>query len=820
MVQFTTVSGLWVDFRYSLKRLLRSPSFAAFAVISLALAIGANSAVFSVIDALFFRALPVPYPAELVQISSIDSAHPEAPAPLLLSTFQEIHKRRQFFAGVFAWDEGPLRTIEAKGVRYPGGVVEVSGEFFGTLGIKPVLGRLITPDDVSVNGPAAHVAVLDYRCWRNRFGADPRVIGQLLRVNGIPLVIIGVTPESFSGINVDLASDALVPIGFEGATPMRTFNVGARMGPHITREQGAVYLESIWPSVLEASIPPKLQGPRRASFLDSRLRLDSLEAGTSEMRSDLKTPLTRLAALGALVLIVAWINLGALVSARVMAARHELGIRSALGGSISSLIRLVLIETLLISLSGAALALAAVSWTGNFLLHNLLTWQPYLPLALNPRRGFHVTIFAIAITVATGIICASVPVLDMLAITPMVMLRGQSQDLTRHGMLYQKVLTVSHLALSLVLTISATLFAKSLLNINNINPGFDRKHVLTMELFPEIGRTTIPNPSVYYHGIIDGLCRIPTVLSASYAQPRPLDGVDLKEPVARTNSPNSTTLTVHSVISPGLFRTMRMQILEGRDFDWSDDAGKPPLAIISDSLARNLFPGTSPIGQRVTIGEAPRFRDLEIVGVTNSASLWRLQSYRPEAIYTALLQSPNITEPQLQIRTSGDPMGVASQAKRFLESLGYHTVIRFQTLDSQTERALSNERLISTVAFFSAVLTILLALAGLYGFISYLVTKRVPEIGIRLALGASRQQIVTQFLKEALVLASWGILIGVPTAIGTMQTASSVLFGISPTSPKEILLSAAFVGITALGAAYLPARRASLLDPIVALRNE
>jgi putative ABC transport system permease protein len=821
---------LWHDLKVAVRTLSKSPTSTFVAVLSIGLAIGATAAVFSIVNALFAREIRVKSPDALVALGAINPDRPETSNPLSLSTFEELRRRNQDFAAVFAWRDALLRNVEANGVKFPGNVNEVSGDYFSALGVEPFLGRLLTPQDVASIGVGVsnRVAVLDYRCWEQRFGRDPNVIGKTLLVDGTPLTIVGVTSREFLGLNIIAAPDATVPIGFdtgmiptEGA-PFASLNyfVAARLREGIPPEQAAARLMAIWPSILEASVPTTYQGPQRNQFLTSRVSVESLRTGTtagSNLRQQLRRPLTQLMGLSLLVVLVACVNLANLMLTRATARRHQLGLRASLGATTWTLVRSMAVEGTLVALAGVALGLVTAVWLSPLLLQMLLAAQSLKPLALDPRPDLRVIALGGAVALLVGIVSTLAPAWRVVRRDPTAAIIPNARIVGTRALL-QKILVCAQVALALVLTTAALLFGRSLYNLTSIDPGFRVEGVLQMRLFPLVKQQAIPNRTAYYHAVVDKLSSIPGVDGVSYSQPSPLTGQETLRPVFPSGSPNSAG-AVMSFVGPDFFRTMGMTVA-GREFEWRDDERAPRVAVISQTLASQLFPGSDPIGQHIDVSGSPYGKGLLVVGIVNNANLWRLQSRAPSAVFMALMQAPAYNMFSVQLHANANLSNLAPIADKAIQSFGYQYSFLTEPLKQQVKYVLRDERVISSVSVFLAVVTVLLASVGLYGLLSYAVAVRRSEIGIRMAIGAQRSDIAMMVLKEATLLVAIGVAVGVPMALIAIRLGANLIFGLKPYDPLTFGTAVAALAVVTFVAAYFPARRASRMDPLSTLRAD
>jgi putative ABC transport system permease protein len=803
---------------------MKTPVVTAVAIVSLALGIGANTAIFSILNALFLRSLPVRDPQQLVAISTISPDGHNGKDPLSLPMFQEIRQRQQVFSGMFAWSGGGMSNSEANGVKYAAGLDTVSGDYYSTLGIQPLLGRLITSNDVaSQTGSSARVAVLGYHCWQSRYNGDPELVGKTIRVDGIPLTIIGVTPKSFAGLIIDGAPEVTAPIGYSGREKFREpgwlwLEVIGRLKPRATLQQARAEMKVLWPAVQAVTVPQEYAGPQRNRFFARRIDAESAATGNSFMRERLAHPLTVLMGLVGLVLLIACVNLANLMLARVTGRTQELGIRTALGASSWRLIRQLLTESVALSAMGAVVGLVAAFWISHFLVNTM--WFGYVSLALDPTPDLRVLGFTVTTTVVTGVLFGLAPAWRASRTDPASALQRNQRTVRGGAGRFGKLLVSTQIALSLVLVIGATLFVGSLEKLYSVDRSFRRQGVLLMQLFSQPGREHIPNRTVYYHQLANSLSQLPTVEAVSYSHMGPVLNYEYKIPVSTVGSSGAPLQAVEDLVGPGFFHLIGMRLLAGREFDWHDDEHSPRVVIVSESLARRLFPGDRAVGRKIDDRGDPDRKGMEIVGVVNSASLWVVQSHEPMAIYFPLMQQPRFNPSMINIRTLGDPWAVAAQAQRTLESMGHHYALKTQTLEERTSMFLTNERVVAILATFFGGLALLLASVGLYGLMSYTVTRRTSEIGIRMALGAQRRDVLGLIVREVTWLALAGIAAGIPLALAASRLIAGMLYGLSPGDPVPIAFSTVIMLGVAILAGYLPARRASRIDPMTALRSE
>ena len=802
------------DVRYAVRLLLKTPAVTLVALLSLALGIGANTAIFGVINALLLRSLPVHEPQRLVKIAALDPDHPEQSGELSLAMLHEIQQHASAFSNVFAWLGGGMNNVEVNGVRYPGSIDTVSGDYFAGLGVRPVLGRVLGRDD-------KEVAVISYGCWQHRYGGDPEVVGKIIRVDDHPLTIVGVSPEDFGGLQIDAAMEATIPIGFNGrALKYREnlwYEVVARLKPGGSIDQARAQMRVLWPGILKTTAPESFQGAQRISFFKLRSDVQPDARGNSYLRGRLGKPLEILMALVGAVLLIACVNLANLLLARAATRQHEFAVRVALGAPRWQLIRMLLTEAMLLSVTGAMLGLLLARWTARYLLTTF--WTGYVSLSIDPAPDMRVLLFTTALAIVTGVLFGIAPAWRMSRPDPAGTLRQSPRTTAGYMGRFSSALVAAQVALSLILLLGATLFVRSLRNLETVDLGYRRDHMLVMQLFPQAGRGTIPKRTQYYHDLTTRLSGVPGVESVSYLHMGPGSRFEYVVP-ASSGLGGAVENAVAEWAGPGVFHTMGMQVLAGREFNWRDDEHAPPVAIISESLARVLFGNQNPIGRIIDAGAEPEHKGLTIVGVVNSASLWKFESREPLAVYLALMQESRYNQSSLVMRTISAPEATARPAERTLESMGHQYSLRTSTLEKRTAEILASERMIAMLASGFGMLALVLAAMGLYGILSYAVTRRTPEIGVRMALGAKPADVLGMIFGQVFRVVVIGIAVAIPVVLACGKLVAGMLFGVSVTDPVSFLAATSTLAAVAAIAGFVPARRASRVDPMVALRCE
>jgi predicted permease len=574
----------------------------------------------------------------------------------------------------------------------------------------------------------------------------------------------------------------------------------------------------LWPRILEATPPVGYGGEKLARFLARRVTLEPAATGVSSLRKRFSSSLWILLALVGAVLLVACLNLANLTLARSAARRHESGVRSALGASALDLIKEPLIEAFLLAVPGALLGLGVAYWASQELLQ--VAWTGIVATSLSTAPDWRVLAFTAGIALASGLLFAAAPAWSAAHTDPLEALRQQTRSVRGGSMALGKTLLVAQMALSLMLVAGALLFGQTLNRLYTIDVGYRRDHLLTMLLFPQPGHRATPSSAAYYRQLAESMQRLPGVASASFSNSAPANEYEFFSEVYP--SLNASPLqAVSDSVGPDFFRVAGMHVLAGREFNWRDDGHDPPKnVIVSQSLARKLFGDGDAVDQIIYLGPHARAVPVKIVGVVNSASLWKVESVQPMALYVPLDFGEAGSSPLMVIRTATDPRSIKTEAERVVRSLGNHYSLRTATVEERLDTFLSVQRLTAILAAFFGAVALLIASIGLYGLMSFFVNRRTAELGVRLALGAQPRQVLSMVLREVLALAACGCALGVAGSLLAARLIKSILFGVSATDPV-ILAAAAFslVGV-ALVAGFVPARRAAGVDPAVALRAE
>jgi len=825
------MNQFWQDVRYGLRLLVKSKAFTTVALLSLALGIGANSTIFTLLNALFVRELPVSDPEGLVDLTLV-TRNGESRS-FSVPMFEEIERQQHVFSNLFGWWGDAVFNIEANGTLSRGEVWAVTGEFYSALGVSPVAGRLISRQDVVLDRRIPQqVAVIGYSLWWKAYGGEGSAVGKTVRVEGVPFTIIGVMRKGFTGMGIATEPDVTIPLtsqpiitdgNFGKLSNPRWFGleVSGRLKEGVTPAQARAQLQTLWPAVQATALPSDYTEEERARFVSARLQSTSAARGIdSSLRAQFGRPLYVMQGATGLILLIACVNLANLMLGRAGARRHELAVRKALGASAWRIVRQLLIECLLLSLAGAALGLIFALWGGRWLTNFML--QLYIvPIALNVRPDRTVVVSTVLISIVTALLFGLAPAWQAMR-EGVADLNQNSRILgDRQGRL-GRFLIVAQVALSVVLLTAAGLFVRTVTKLRSVSAGFRSEGVLVVKLSPvPAGYKNIDHNS-YYPELVQRIAELPGVQAASIANLQPGGATPWMQTVSLMPDSSSTRNVDagFAVVSPHFFEVMGIPLLEGRDVEWRDDDHRPRVAVLSHTLAQRFFHSQSAIGRHIRIGTDPERRDIEVVGVVSDARIFDVRSPNTSVAYVPFLQEQKyIHSNSMELRTDLDATGLTKILNQAITSLGHEHAARIMTLGEVRDRALLQERIIAVLCIFFGTLALLLASIGLYGLLSYKVTQQTREIGVRMALGASRVSVFRMVLRYTLILVFIGLVIGIPSALAASRLIAHMLFGVMPWDPVTLLVVVAALVIVGILASLLPARRASALDPVVALRD-
>jgi putative ABC transport system permease protein len=829
------LSPFFQDLRYGARQLRKSPGFSIVAVASLALGIGANTAIFQLVDAVRLRSLPVENPQDLAYIDFATGSRRSGnfstrSARFTYPHWEQIRSQQQAFTGVLAWSSARFNLAYGGEARYAEGLY-VSGDFFRLLGVNPLLGRVFTADDDRA-ACASPTAVVSYAFWQRELGGDPAAVGRTVSLDGHSIPVAGVTPAAFFGVEVGTQYDVAIPLCADrlfaadgiGRSPIRHawwISIMGRLKPGWTVERANAHLQAISPGIMQATLPPVYRPDMAKGYLANKLAATTGGTGVSGLRRQYEMPLLLLLATTGLVLLIACANLANLLLARASVREREIAVRLAMGASRGRLVRQLLAESLMLALIGAALGALLAQVLSRGLVAFLETSRN--PLFIGLGVDVRLLGFTAALAAATCILFGLAPALRATHLAPAAAMRAGGRGLTsgreRFGL--RRALVATQVALSLVLLVGALLFVRSLQKLLAVDAGFRAEGVLLVNLnlrHPNYSKARLP---LVYQELQQHLAAQSVITSVAQVNITPVSGSGWDESVRVGNNPGKDSF--FNMVGPGYFRTMGTPLLAGRDFDDRDAPGAPQVVIVNEAFARKFFEGANPVGRIISVeGEAGKQdRVYQVVGVVKNTKYYNLrEDFLPIAFLPqsqALQVPPGAT---FVLRTSG-PIGEAmKRVKTAVAEVNPAIGIEFRILAGQVRESMMRERLMATLSAAFGILAGLLATLGLYGVISYMVARRRNEIGIRIALGADRASVVWLVLREAGLLLVAGVTIGALLAVAAARTAATLLFGLQPHDPVTLVSAIALLVAVALAASYMPARRAAALDPMTALRDE
>jgi predicted permease len=839
---WTMVESLFQDLRYGLRQLGRAPGLTAVIVLSLALGIGANTAIFSVINAAMLRMLPVQNPEQLVQIGfhGKRSAESYVGESFSYPRYRELRRYNQVFANMSAFDywdsfDARLQSSASRDDREPVKGQLVSANFFSLLGVSAIVGRTFTPDEDDEAG-AHPVAVISYALWTRLFARDTAVLGKKFTIEGTPLTVIGVAPLHFSGVSPGHSCDLWVPLSMQPLIAPSEFNLltspdtnwlslMARLKPGVSVEQARASLDVVYQQTQREIDISKWSDQDRQNFFSHHIVLLPAAQGTNYLRKEFSQPLFILMGMVGVVLLIACANVANLLLARASVRQREIAVRLALGAGRRRLVRQLLTEGLLLALLGAALGVFFAYWGSPVLVTLMAGGQNRVALDVHP--DLHVLGFTLLVALGTGLAFGLAPALRATRTSARPSVQAGSRHLTasRGGRNLGRALVATQVALSLVLVVGASLLMRTLRNLEILDPGFSRQNLLVFGLDPTRAGYKDDRAIRLYEQVSEGLGQIPGVRSASYSFLTPLSGGGWDNYAfveGYTPRPGEDMDVYINAVGSGFFKTLGTPVVLGRDFDSRDRTGSNWVGAINQTMARRFFGNQNPIGRHFGWGKLNQKRQYEIVGVVGDAKYMSLRESVPPTAYLYIPQFPEVPRGvTFEVSSSIPAVSFAPQIRSLLESINPNlNTSNVKTLAEQIDQSLYQEKLVSTLSSFFGVLALLLACIGLYGITAYSVARRTNEIGVRLALGAQRSRILAMVMREALLLAVLGVLIGLPAAWAATRFISSMLYGLKATDPLTILAATLLMAAVAAVAGYLPARRASHVDPMVALRYE
>ncbi|MGA3187969.1 MAG: ABC transporter permease [Bryobacteraceae bacterium] len=825
-----------------LRGMMRTPVFSGIAVLSLALGIGANTAMFSLLDQFLLRTLPVKNPEELVflyhpgpaqgSVSSDEAGGPSFSYPM----FREMQKEQTPFTGL-AGARTMGASLSFRNSAVPSAAHLVSGNYFDLLGVKPAMGRLFTEDDDRVEG-GHPIVVLSHAYWTSRFGGDIGALNQIVIVNGYPMTIVGVAQKGFRGEILGDSPDFFAPLSMKKAlTPdwdafqnRKDYWVTlfGRLKPGVTSAQADAAINATYRGQLEKDIP-LLRQPSQTflqRFRAKKIILRPGQFGRGGLREQGREPLLLLLGMTAMVLLICCANVANLQLARAASRMREIAVRLAMGASRAQLIGQLLIESCILAVAGGLVGLLAAYWTLRAIIAAIpqsTGMQTFLTPSLDPR----VLAFCLGLSLLTGLAFGLFPALQSTRPDLVPTLKSQSGQSSATGSAnrFRKLLVTAQVAISLLLLICAGLFARTLVNLSTIDLGLKADHLLTFSLSPKLNRYTDQSAAQLYEQLSARLSAIPgTRLVSAATTP------------AIANSTSSQNITVEGyvpstddgadsnfdAIGPDYFRTMGTPLIAGREFTPADNLAGPKVAVVNEAFVRHFLANQNPLGHHFALGAGSKVKpDIEIVGVVKDSKYSDMREAPPRAFYIPYCQMKQQNDLYFYVRTAIEPEQIATQIRREVAALDSNLPIReLKTMQNQIEENLIAERMLSSLTGAFAALATVLAAIGLYGVLAYNVSRRTREIGIRMALGAEVGHVRGLVIREVAIMLAIGTAVGLAAAAGAGLLIRSQLYGLPYWDPSVYASAAGILWIIALAAAYIPARRAARVDPMVALRYE
>ena len=827
------------DLRWAVRTLLKTPIISGVAIISLALGIGANAAIFSLFDEILLRTLPVPSAGELVNITSNGSRSGsnstnnagEADSIFSYPMYRDLERQQSVFTGIAAHRSFGA-NLSYQGQTFSSQGMLVSGSYFSVLGLTPALGRLFAVAD-DVNPGAHRLAVLSHQYWTERFNQNPQVLNQGLLVNGVLMTIIGVAPPQFKGTSLGVVPTVYVPLsmreevvpGWKGLAQRRDYWVYlfARLKPGISLEQAQAGINGPYQAIIREVDLPLQKGASdryRQQFAAQRITLQPGYRGQSVVHSAATVPLTLLLAITGFVLLIACANIANLLLARSAARAKEIAVRLAMGATRPQLVQQLLVEAMVLAVAAGLAGLLVADWTRSLLFSTLPADATQI---VSGAMNWRTLAFMAAATVGTGLLFGLFPALHSTRQDLASVMKDQAGNVSGSGSAtrFRQGLVVGQIALSLLLLISAGLFLKSLLNVLKVDLGLRTQNMIVFGLSPDLNKYTPERTRAFYERLEESIRAIPGVTAITASRVPLLAGNNYGSDVGIDgfeSGPDTDTHSMYNQIGPGFFRTLGIPIIAGREFSAADGLSSPKKAIVNQAFVRKFSPNQNVIGKRMRgNGE----KDIEVVGVVKDAKYSDVKQAVPPMFYTPYRQDARLGSMGFYVQTAVDHNQVMPLLRRAVAELDANLPIEdLKTLETQMNENIALDRMVSTLATAFAGLATLLAGVGLYGVLSYTISRRTREIGIRVAIGADPRAIRAMVLREVGGLIAGGTLLGLPAAVGVAIYSESLLYEMKGLDFGVLAGATLSVVLVSLLAGYLPMRRAMSVDPMHALRYE
>jgi putative ABC transport system permease protein len=835
------MSGILQDIRYAFRQLLKSPGFTTVAVLTLALGIGANTAIYSLLDQALLRTLPVKDPGQLVQMRYIGSNTGHVGSYgggdenyFSYPMYRDVRDQNSVFSGLLATDEANIGIQWHNQPDLVSGEL-VSGNYFDVLGVRPALGRLLVPSDDQV--PEANpVAVLSFGYWQRRFGSDPQMVNQSILVNGHPFTVIGIAEPGFRSVVVGNAPDIFVPMMMKAQiTPDRNdlanrrsawLNIIGRLKPGLGRQQAEAGINPLWKSIRAGELKEidNKSEQFRVNFVEkSFLSLLDGSRGFSPLRDDIRAPLLIVMAMVGLVALIACANVASLLLVRAAGRVREMSVRYALGAKRQRILQQLLVEGMLLGVAGGLLGVLLARPASSILIRMLFSdSRGELPFSASP--DLRVLVFNFALALLVSIFFGLAPAVQFWRPNLVPALKEQASTVTGGASKFRRVSVATQIGLSVVVLVGAGLFVRTLHNLKSLNVGFATDHLVTFRVNPRLAGYEPARTLELYKRVLETMRSLPSIRSVAATDDPELDNDDSTSNITiagYTEKPLENMDVEHSNVTPGYFSTLGMPLLAGRALTDDDAAGAAKAAVVNESFARHFFQDPQQaVGHFYAWGGGNIKTDIEIVGVVKDSIHTNLRDHVRRTAFASYLQT-NPASMTFYVRTWQAPEAAESTIRRAMQELDSKIVLgSFRTMDEQIDNILNTERLVALLAVSFGILAALMAGVGLYGVLAYSTAQRTREIGIRMALGAGKASVVQMVLTEVLWLTGISIGVALPLSLLLTRTVRSQLFGISSSDPFTFGLVTLMVAAVAIVAALLPARRASRVDPMRALRYE